>query len=96
MPFLLPRQHQSWHCEIIRVDYDRKAAEDDFLKSRFITEGGELADLILAELRLGWPQLSKWFGRYETAVLAGEISPKEAVAEFLLNPNIEYKNPDLS
>jgi len=92
----LTYQHQSWHCEIIRVDYDRKAAEDDFFKSRFISEGGELADLILAELRLGWPQLSKWFGRYETAVLAGEISPKEAVAEFLLNLNIEYKNPDLS
>ncbi len=92
----LTLQHQSWHGEIVRIEYDKKAAEDDFFKSGFIPDGGDLANLILAELRLGWPQLSKWFGRYETAVLAGEISPKEAVTEFLLNPNIEYKKPDLS
>lgn len=89
-------KNQAWQGEIVRVDYDRGAAEDDFHKSGFIPEGGELADLVLAELRLGWPQLSKWFRRYETAVLAGEISPEKAVAEFLLNPNIEYNNPDLS
>ncbi|HDN04329.1 MAG TPA: metallophosphoesterase [Chloroflexi bacterium] len=92
----LTYHNQSWQAEIVRIDYDQKAAEDDFYTSGFIPEGGSLADLILAELRLGWPQLSKWFRRYETAVLAGEISPQEAVAEFLLNPNIEYKNPDLA
>jgi len=92
----LTYQNQSWQGEIVRIDYDRKAAEDDFHSSGFIPEGGAIADLVLAELRLGWPQLSKWFTRYERAVLAGEISPEKAVAEFLLNPNIEYKNPGLS
>ncbi len=29
---------------------------------------------------------------YEQAVLAGKITPEKAVEEFLLNPNIEYKN----
>ena len=87
---------QAWKGDIIRVDYDRKAAEDDFYTSGFIPEGGALADLILAELRLGWPQLSKWFSRYESAVLAGDLSPEEAVEEFMLNPNIEYINPDFS
>lgn len=89
-------QKQSWQSEIIRVEYDRKAAEDDFYSSGFIPEGGALTDLILTELRLGWPQLGKWFTRYEGAVLEGEISPEKAVAEFLLKPNIEYKNPELS
>jgi len=92
----LTYHNQSWQGKIVRIDYDQKAAEDDFYTSGFIPQGGALADLILAELRLGWPQLSKWFRRYETAILAGEISPQEAVAEFLLNPNIEYKNPDLA
>lgn len=91
----LTYEHRSWHGEIVRVEYDKQAAEDDFIKSKFIPDGGALANLILAELRLGWPQLSKWFSRYESAVMAGEISPKEAVTEFLLNPNIEYKNPTL-
>jgi predicted phosphodiesterase len=92
----LTYQNQSWQGEIVRIDYDRKAAEDDFHSSGFIPEGGTIADLVLAELQLGWPQLGKWFTRYERAVLAGEISLEKAVAEFLLNPNIEYKNPGLS
>ncbi len=92
----LTYQDQKWLGEIVRLDYDRKAAEDDYFTSGFIPGGGELADLVLAELRLGWPQLSKWFERYKTAVLAGEISLENAVAEFLLNPNIEYINPNLS
>lgn len=87
---------RNWKGEIVRVDYDRKAAEGDFYTSGFIPEGGALADLILAELRLGWPQLSKWFRRYEAAVVAGDISPEIAVEKFLLNPNIEYINPDMT
>lgn len=92
----LEHHGQGWQNEIVRVDYDRKSAEDDFYSSGFIPAGGAMADLILAEVRLGWPQLSKWFKRYENAVRAGEISLENAVAEFLLNPNIEFINPYLS
>ena len=92
----LTYQDQEWQSEIVRVEYDQQAAIDDFYNSGFFPGGGALTDLVLAELRLGWPQLGKWFKRYETAVLAGEISPEKAVAEYLLNPNIEYSNPDLS
>jgi putative phosphoesterase len=92
----LTYQNHTWQSEIVRVDYNHQAAEDDFYSSGFIPEGGALSNLVLAELQLGWPQLSKWFRRYETAVLAGEISPEKAVSEFLLNPNIEYINPDFS
>jgi putative phosphoesterase len=92
----LTYHNQAWQGKIIRVDYDRVAAEQDFHQSGFIPEGGALADLILAEMQLGWPQLSKWFKQYEAAVLAEEISLEKAVAEFLLHPNIEFINPDLS
>lgn len=92
----LTYHHHSWQSEIVRIEYDRKAAEDDFQSSGLMEDGGALAGLILAELQLGWPQLGKWFSGYEGPVLAGKISPEKAVAEFLLNPNIEYKNPTVT
>ena len=86
-------QRGAWQADINRVDYDQKAAEDDFYQSGFIPTGGPLAELILAELQLGWPQLGKWFRDYEIAVREGRINLKDAVYEFLKNPNIEYRNP---
>ncbi len=83
----------NWQAEITRVSYDLNAAIDDFSQSGFIPGGGPLADLILAELQLGWPQLGKWFKAYEMAVRDGKISLEDAVYEFLKNPNIEYRNP---
>jgi predicted phosphodiesterase len=88
-------QDHTWQAEIARVAYDLEAAVSDFYQVGFIPEGGPLADLILAELRLGWPQLGKWFKKYETAVRKNAISLKDAVYEFLKNPNIEYRNPHL-
>ena len=51
-----------------------------------------MSELILAELRLGWPQLGKWFNAFETAIREEKVSIKDAVYEFLKNPNIEYRN----
>jgi predicted phosphodiesterase len=78
-----------WQGEIIRLDYDIQAAEKDFYDSGFIPAGGPLAELILAELRLGWPQLGRWFKRYDQPVRQNQISIQDAVYEFLKNPNIE-------
>lgn len=89
-------QDQAWLSDITRVEYDRRSAENDFHSSGFLAEGGALANLILTEFQLGWPQLSKWFKKYETAVLAGEISPEKAVEDFMHNPNIEIMNSYLS
>jgi predicted phosphodiesterase len=86
-------QKGTWQAEITRVPYDLNTAENDFYQSGFIPEGGPLAELILAELQLGWPQLGKWFRGYEIAVREERISLSEAVYEFLKNPNIEYRNP---
>lgn len=88
-------QNEAWQGQITRVAYDLEAAKNDFYRSGFIPEGGPLAELILAELQLGWPQLGKWFREYEMPVREGRISLKEAVYEFLKNPNIEYRNPHL-
>jgi len=82
----------TWQGVIARIAYDLDAAENDFYQTGFIPEGGPLAELILAELQLGWPQLGKWFRAYELPVRDGRISLKDAVYEFLKNPNIEYRN----
>ncbi len=87
------KDSEGWRGKIIRLDYDQQAAEDDFLSTGFVPEGGELAELILAELQLGWPQLSKFFKRFETPIREGKISMREAVKEHMLEPNIEYKTP---
>ena len=85
----LTYQKGSWQANITRVAYDLKAAEQDFIESGFIPEGGPLADLILVELQLGWPQLGKWFRKYEIQIREKKISLEKAVYEFLKNPNIE-------
>lgn len=84
-----------WSGDIVRVDYDLSIAAKDYLDSGFIPEGGPLADLVLAEHKLGWPQLSLWFKRYEKGVLAEEISLDQAVEELLQNPSIEKIRHDI-
>jgi hypothetical protein len=76
-------QRGEWQAEIIRLDYDRQAAEQDFFETGFMAEGGALAQLILDELRCAHPHLFQWTLRYEALVLAGELSMAEAVRDFL-------------
>ena len=85
-----------WTGNIIRLEYDLSAAARDYQETGFILEGGPMAEMILAELKLGWPQLLSWFKRYESNVLAGQISLEKAVKEFLINPNIEQPRNDIS
>ena len=87
--------NQKWKGEIIRVEYDLSAASKDYYETGFIPEGGPLAELVLAELKLGWPQLSSWFRLYESSVMAEEISAKQAVESFLKNPSIEQIRHDI-
>ncbi len=91
----LPLGKGGWAGEIIRIDYDLPAAVGDYEQSGFIPDGGPLAELVLAELKLGWPQLSHWFRQYESRVLGGEISLDQAVTEYLQNPSIEQSRTDI-
>lgn len=72
-----------WHAEIIRLSYDRAAAERDYELTGFLDEGGALAQLMLRELRIAQGQLFSWFKKYEKAVLAGEMTMEESVQKFL-------------
>jgi hypothetical protein len=39
-------------------------------------------------MKIGWPQLSHWFHRYEQAVLGHKISIEDAVKQYLKDPNL--------
>jgi len=72
-----------WRTEIVRVDYDRDAANRDFLDSGFLDEGGPLARLIYEEWRRAELLIRFWNERYYDAVLSGTITANEAVDTFL-------------
>jgi predicted phosphodiesterase len=72
-----------WGTEIIRLDYDRAQAEQDFFTTGFYDEAGALVKLMVNELRLAQSQIGEWIAAYQRPVLAGEISIEEAVDEFL-------------
>ena len=76
-------RHGTWEAEIIRLDYDRQQAEQDFVDSGFLEEGGPLAQLMLIELRTAHSQLYQWTTQYEAPILAGEITIEDSVREFI-------------
>jgi predicted phosphodiesterase len=72
-----------WQAEIVRVDYDLALAERDFYTTGFMENAGPLAALVLRELQLAYSQLGNWVSLYQRRALAGEISMRQSVAEFL-------------
>lgn len=72
-----------WQAEIVRVDYDFAQAERNFYTTGFLEDAGPLAVLVLRELKLAHSQLGDWVKRYQSRALAGEISMRQSVAEFL-------------
>jgi putative phosphoesterase len=72
-----------WQAEIIRLDYDRDRAEQDFYETGFLEEGGPAARIILDELHTARSHLYSWTHRFQTPILAGEITIGQAVDQYL-------------
>ena len=72
-----------WQGEIVRIDYDFAQAERDFYSTGFMENAGHLAVLVMRELQLAHSQLGDWATLYQRRTLAGEISMRQSVAEFL-------------
>lgn len=68
-----------WRAEIVRVPYDRAAAERALVESAYFEEGGPMTRLILDELRTARPRIGLWHRRYEARVAAGELTVAESV-----------------
>jgi len=69
----------SWRAEIIRLDYDRLQAEQDFERSGFLDNGGHLTRLMLMELRYSRGLIGLWLRDYEAAVINGDITLEHSI-----------------
>lgn len=75
----LSHSHTGWQAEIIRLDYDRRAAELEYERSGFLEAGGPLTRVMLMELRHARGLIGPWIREYEAAVLRGDIALDRSV-----------------
>ena len=76
-------QKGSWTAEIVRLQYDREQARQNYISSGFLAEAGEVGWLIFYEWWLATPLLYPWWRRFFEPVMAGELALKTAVTTFL-------------
>ena len=76
-------RRSGWQAEIVRLAYDRRQTERDYVESGFLDEGGPLAQLMLVELRRAGGLIYRWASRYQAAMLAGDISLESSVRQLL-------------
>jgi len=72
-----------WHTRIVRLAYDRRRTERDFLESGFLTDGGPLARIVFEEWRRAQLLMPTWHEHYLPAVRAGEVGLGRSVDLFL-------------
>lgn len=71
-----------WQAQIVRVEYNLRAAVRDFFTTGFYEQAGPLTRLMLVELVNARSLLFSWVEDYRSAVLAGQISVAQAVQQF--------------
>jgi len=76
-------QNGLWHAEIVRLGYDHDQMERDFFETGFIEGAGDLARIMLVEFRQARSHIHIWAARYESAVLAGQITVADSVNRYL-------------
>lgn len=70
-------------AQIVRIDYERDAAERDFILSGFLDGSGPLGRIVLNEFRTARPRLAAWTREFQALVLAGELTVAQSVDLFL-------------
>lgn len=80
-------QQGHWTAKIIRLDYDRNRAEQDYTEYGFLDGAGPMAQLVLDELRTAKSRLYGWMEKYYQPTLNGQISLDDAVNRFLHETN---------
>lgn len=74
---------RGWEVRIVRVPYERSAAERDYYTSGFMDEAGPEAELSLAQFLLSCDVRTRWAAADRARILAGEISAAESVRRWL-------------
>ena len=76
-------RRRGWRSEIVRVAYDRAAAERDFFTSGFRAEAGPEAEMALVEFRAARDARTRWRAIYGERVRRGELTLAETIRRFL-------------
>ncbi len=74
---------RGWGAEIVRVAYDRAAAERDFFTSGFLAEAGPEAEMALVEFRAARDARTRWRAIYGERVRRGEMGLGQSIRQFL-------------
>jgi predicted phosphodiesterase len=74
---------RGWQAQIVRVAYDRAAAERDFFTSGFIDEAGPEAEMALVEFRAARDARTRWRAIYGQQLLRGELTLSTSIQQFL-------------
>lgn len=80
----LTYHRNEWQAKIVRLDYDKNQAELDFFETGFIPHAGDLARIMLVELRQARSHIFSWVEQYQLDVLTRNISVADAVTTYLL------------
>ena len=80
--FTWTRRH-GWQTAIVRVAYDRAAAERDYFASGFMTEAGPEAALSLVQFRLARDVRTRWAAADRGRILSGEVSLADSLRAWL-------------
>lgn len=74
---------RGWQVNIIRVLYDRAAAERDYFTSGFMAEAGPEAVLSLVQFRLARDVRTRWAAADHSRILSGEVSLADSLRAWL-------------
>ncbi len=78
----IERRGHRWQARLVRLPYNLARAEQDFFTAGFFDGCGPLGYLILDEFRSARSRLYQWTVRYQSRVLAGEMTMQESVEDF--------------
>ena len=72
-----------WQAEIVRLNFDRARAEQDFFDSGFLDAGGPLVQLVYLEVQQSRKHVGTWMARYLHAIKSFEMTVAEGVEHYL-------------
>ncbi len=76
-------QPSGWQADIVRLHYNQKEVEQDYVESGFLDEAGPFAQLMLVELRIARGLIFRWIRRYQEQLLAGTVDMESSVRHLL-------------
>ena len=76
-------RQRGWQAAIVRVAYDRAAAEQAFFDTGFLTEAGPEAEMALVEFRAARDARTRWRAIYGERVRRGDLPLGTSIRQFL-------------